>query len=150
MNCFFHPNSSAVSFCKKCNKGLCKSCASKYNPCLCDECFNNLKKSALIDTHSEFIATIFKGLISAIILTLLFRVLDKNTFDYSLSIIFFFFPFGWALITYIEQYLPTIFMSGPIFFIYLVFKFLFSILIGIPCFLFQVSKYIFKLYLNKK
>lgn len=28
MNCFYHPNTSAVGICKYCNRGICSECAS--------------------------------------------------------------------------------------------------------------------------
>lgn len=42
MNCYFHPNEPAVATCKECGKGLCRACAGKYDPPLCDACFEKL------------------------------------------------------------------------------------------------------------
>ncbi len=38
MKCFNHPEREAVATCQKCGKGLCKECAEKHTPCLCDSC----------------------------------------------------------------------------------------------------------------
>lgn len=38
MKCFNHTNIDAVATCVDCGKSLCKTCASKYEPILCDEC----------------------------------------------------------------------------------------------------------------
>ena len=43
MRCFNHEDREAVASCQKCGKGLCKECASKYTPCLCDECFARIQ-----------------------------------------------------------------------------------------------------------
>ena len=159
MNCFFHEELSAVASCTSCNKALCKSCASKYNPCLCDECFNietdlvkeeknKLKKDALIDTHTELISAILKGVIFSVLFSFLLKSIDPKGFNLSFSIFFFFIPFGWRFITYVEQWLPSLFMSGIFFLIYIAMKFTLSLIIGIPCFIYQILKYIAKLILN--
>ena len=155
MKCFFHESEDAVATCLNCGKSLCKVCAAKYNPCSCDECIElnqisieeqrkQKKKDALIDTNAEFIGSIIKGLIAAVILTLIFNVMDGEPIPTFMSVMFFFVPFGWTVITYMEQWFPIFIMSGPIFLIYIVFKLVFSVVLGIPCFLFQVIKYIFK------
>lgn len=41
MKCFYHEDREAVAQCVDCNKGLCKECASKYKPILCDDCYNS-------------------------------------------------------------------------------------------------------------
>ena len=39
MKCFYHEDREAVSQCVDCGKFLCKECASKYKPILCDDCY---------------------------------------------------------------------------------------------------------------
>lgn len=46
MKCFNHEDREAVASCQKCGKGLCKECASKYTPCLCDECFARIQQQS--------------------------------------------------------------------------------------------------------
>ena len=38
MKCFNHTDVEAVATCVDCGKSLCKECASKYEPILCDSC----------------------------------------------------------------------------------------------------------------
>lgn len=38
MDCFLHPGSAAVAQCNTCSKGLCRACASRFAPILCEEC----------------------------------------------------------------------------------------------------------------
>lgn len=38
MKCYYHPNQEIVATCTECGKGLCKACASKWEPVLCDDC----------------------------------------------------------------------------------------------------------------
>ena len=38
MKCFNHEDRDAVATCQKCGKGLCKECAAKHTPCMCDDC----------------------------------------------------------------------------------------------------------------
>ena len=44
MNCYHHPNRPAVAQCVDCHKGLCHTCASKYEIPICDECNNRRKR----------------------------------------------------------------------------------------------------------
>jgi len=160
MKCFYHQNKNAVATCQNCGKGLCKECAEKNIPCLCEDCKLIISKStedekkkrredALIDTTSEFIVAIVKGLIALLISYLIINKAMGIEFSkeyYSL----FFLPFGWALFTYLEQYLPPIFLGGVLFWIYLVVKLSASIILGIPCFIFQVIKFIIGIIKNRK
>ena len=43
MKCFNHEDREAAATCQRCGKGLCRACASKYTPCLCDECFEAIQ-----------------------------------------------------------------------------------------------------------
>ena len=92
MKCFYHEKKDAVGTCQNCGKGLCKECAGKYTPCLCDDCAVNIKlteenekeqrrKDALIDTTSEFIAAIIKGSIAVLIWYLIVNKAMDTPFD---------------------------------------------------------------------
>ncbi|MBQ6675301.1 MAG: hypothetical protein IJM75_04145 [Ruminococcus sp.] len=151
MNCFYHPDLISVASCQFCGKGLCRECAAKHSPCLCDECAELIKKdkqaqrrlkraNALIDTTSEFIKAIIIGLICSFGLSYLYGNISEV--DITLRILFFFIPFGWAMITYIEQWLPTIFLSGPFFLGYILIKMTASVFLGAICFAYQVIRYI--------
>lgn len=156
MKCYFHDDVEAVAVCQRCGKYLCKSCASRYNPCSCDECYDiefrehedfkmKKKKEALIDTIGEFGKAIVKGIIVTFILTLIFNSMGNDSIPISISLSFFFIPFGWTMITYLEQWLPVFFMSGIAFIIYLTFKAVLSMILGIPCFLYQFIKFMIKI-----
>jgi hypothetical protein len=43
MNCFYHPEETAVASCVDCGRGLCKTCASQYTIAICSDC--NLKRN---------------------------------------------------------------------------------------------------------
>lgn len=43
MKCFNHEEREAAATCQRCGKGLCKECASKYTPCLCDDCYEAIQ-----------------------------------------------------------------------------------------------------------
>lgn len=152
MKCFNHEDREVVATCQRCGKGLCKECASKYSPCLCEEChaalleqkaMRKIKKEndkkqkyldALVDTKSEFIKTCIWGVVWAIIL--------GSLVDYSfLGIVFFFLPFGWKLLTYLQSFIPITIIGSVIFWIVWIFmKSMLSIIIGIPAFVYQMIK----------
>ena len=85
MKCFNHTEREAVATCQKCGKGLCRECAEKYTPCMCDACAARTRqekkqqaqnkedqrrqkyKDALIDTRSEFIKTAVIGVLVGIL-----------------------------------------------------------------------------------
>ncbi len=161
MKCFYHEERDAVATCTRCNKGLCKECASLYNPCLCKECdlivenekkdyVEEKRKNALIDTTSEFIFAIVKGVVSLVIGYFVMNFIYNDSFSFFQVFYFFFLPFGWAVLTYLEQFFPTLILGGLIFWIYLIFKFVLSILLGIPCFIYQVFKFIVGIVSNRK
>lgn len=39
MKCYNHPERDAVAMCNVCGKFLCKECADKHNPIMCDDCY---------------------------------------------------------------------------------------------------------------
>lgn len=152
MKCFNHEDREVVATCQRCGKGLCKECASKYSPCLCEECHTaimedkatrkikkeNVKKQkyldALVDTKSEFIKTCIWGVVWVFIL----GSYAGNSFS---GIIFFFIPFGWKLLTYLQSFIPVSIIGSIIFwFAWIIMKAMLSIIIGIPAFIFQLLK----------
>lgn len=44
MKCFNHKDQEAVATCRHCGKSLCRECAGRYSPCLCDSCFEALRQ----------------------------------------------------------------------------------------------------------
>ena len=161
MKCYNHIELDAVATCQRCGKGLCRACASKYNPCLCDECAGFLQRDAqlmaqqeenekrqkyidaLVDTKSEFISTCIKGIVIAVIIFSFYCFEVKSTFGDSLAfaVICFFIPFGWHFITYLQSR-SSIFLIGNLLFwaFWYCAKALISLVIGIPCFIYQLIK----------
>ena len=161
MKCFYHEERDAVATCSRCNKGLCKECASLFNPCLCEECalimdneivnsMEQRRKDALIDTTSEFVFAIIKGIVAVVVGYFVMNAIYDGNVKLFDAWFFFFLPFGWAVFTYLEQFFPSVLLGGLLFWIYLVFKFVISIFLGIPCFIYQVIKFIIGLASNRK
>lgn len=168
MKCFNHPEREVVATCQKCGKGLCRECAEKYTPCMCNTCAAQLEQSrqqqaqnkenerkekyraALVDTRSEFLKTTVIGIIVAIIGTWWFaHDGELNSFgDYAnTSIVWFFVPFGWKFITYLQSFFPvSLFGTFWFWIIYIWVKVMLSMVVGIPAFIFQLVKSILTQY----
>ena len=168
MKCFNHPEREAVATCQKCGKGLCRECAQKYTPCMCDPCAAQIKQSqqqqaqkkeeqrkqkykdALVDTRSEFIKTAIIGVLIAI-LTVWFMTQTEYGVDEASFVdcvgffcLGFCVPFGWKFLTYLQSFFP-IFILGTFWFwlIYGAVKVVLSMIVGIPTFIYQLVKTIF-------
>ena len=87
MNCFYHPEQAAVAQCVKCMKGLCKDCATVYDPPYCESCAEKekleLEKSAEMDekalkflTNQDF----FDDLKQVILISVISLVLGLITY----------------------------------------------------------------------
>lgn len=166
MKCFNHPDREAVATCQKCGKGLCKECAQKYTPCMCESCAEKTQrdqqqqaqnkeeqrkqkyKDALVDTRSEFIKTAVIGIVIAFVyIWYSYRYQQSLSADYDLGtwIGLFFFcvcvPFGWKVLTYLQSFIPiSIFGTWWFWIIYIAVKACLSILVGIPAFFYQLVK----------
>ncbi len=165
MKCFNHPEREAVATCQKCGKGLCRECAEKYTPCMCDPCAGQTRRSqqqlaqnreeqrkqkykdALVDTRSEFIKTAVIGILIGILCAWFMKGEHKGLAftDYAgYFILGFFVPFGWKFLTYLQSFFPlSIFGTFWFWIIYGVVKLALSMLVGIPAFLYQLVKTIF-------
>lgn len=162
MKCFNHIEREAVATCQKCGKGLCKECAEKYTPCMCDTCAEQTRKNqqqqaqnkeeqrkqkykdALVDTRSEFIATSVIGVIVGILIVVWMRHDGSvNTFGDWLGFfcIGFCVPFGWKFLTFLQSFFPlSIFGTWWFWIIYGAVKLVLSMLVGIPTFIYQLVK----------
>lgn len=165
MKCFNHPDREAVATCQKCGKGLCRECAEKYTPCLCDTCAAQVKRSeqeqaknkeeqrkqkykdALVNTRSEFIKTAGIGIVVAIIGVWWTATQSQSGelygfLDYvGLFFGYFCIPFGWKFLTYLQSFFPiSLFGTWWFWFIYIVVKVFLSVFIGIPTFIYQLVK----------
>lgn len=163
MKCFNHPEREAVATCQKCGKGLCRECAEKHTPCLCDTCAAQMEvdrqqqaktkeeqrkqkyQDALVDTWSEFIKTAVIGIIVGIIFLCVPSLRGDGLDGFGDYVGYFFVafcvPFGWKFFTYLQSFIP-IFLIGTWWFwlIYLGVKACLSALVGIPCLFFQLVK----------
>lgn len=165
MKCFNHPEREAVATCQNCGKGLCRECAEKHTPCLCDICAVQIKRdeqeqakskeeekkekyrNALVDTRSEFVGTAVIGIIVGVLgvwwsATQTSSVEFNGFFDY-VGVFFGWFcvPFGWKFLTYLQSFIPiSLFGTFWFWFIYIAIKVFLSVLVGIPAFIFQLIK----------
>lgn len=161
MKCFNHENKDAVATCQHCGKALCKECAGKHSPCMCDECHERLLQNqqaqfraaeddrrqkyvnALVDTRSEFIRTCRFGVLFAVTAAILVMTGGAAGIGemLSCSVMFFFVPFGWKLLTYLQSFFPVFIIGTPMFWLgWFVAKIGISILAGIPAFAYQLFK----------
>lgn len=165
MKCFNHIDREAAATCQHCGKGLCRECAARYTPCLCEDCAQLLRKEqasrakaekidrrqkyldALVDTRSEFIRTcIFGVIVSAILCSLCLQASNPPGFGTMLlyAALFFFIPFGWKLLTYLQSFIPLMIIGTIWFWVFwIVLKAFISIVVGIPAFLYQLFKTFF-------
>ncbi|MGM9763088.1 MAG: hypothetical protein ACI3ZQ_03600 [Candidatus Cryptobacteroides sp.] len=58
MNCYFHPTKPAVAQCVDCHKGLCSTCAHKYDIPICDDCNRKRKINNVAHYITPFIICI--------------------------------------------------------------------------------------------
>lgn len=163
MECFNHTEREAVATCQRCGKGLCKECAEKHTPCLCDTCAAQIQrdqqqqaqnkedqrkqkyKAALVDTRGEFIKTAIIGIFFGIFFvwySVTQENVDASFIDYAAQFfVAFCIPFGWKFLTYLQSFFP-IFIIGTFWFwiIYGGVKVCFSAIVGIPAFIYQFVK----------
>lgn len=162
MKCFNHTEREAVATCQKCGKGLCRECAEKHTPCLCDTCAAQIQqdqrqqdqskeerrkqkyKEALVDTRSEFIKTVIGGIFVGILLVW-FMKSEYPDLTAAMCAYYFFIgicvPFGWKILTYLQSFFPlSIFGTFWFWIIYGVIKLGLSMFIGIPAFIYQLVK----------
>lgn len=170
MKCFNHEEREAVATCQRCGKALCKECASKYTPCLCDGCYNAIQREkqiqaqnaenarkqkyidSLVDTKEEFKETCMLGIginviiIVVAVLTALFS--GDSIFEYAIGMLtyapfMFAIPFGWKLFSYSQsqEYFPLFILANPLsYVVWLCVKIGLSAVFGIPAFIYQAIK----------
>lgn len=120
------------------------------------------RTGGLVDTVSEFLTSILIGIVVAAItyfaITFLFKWMhdgalyaDDKEVAFFFAAAFFFAPYGWNIITYVfDTLLPFRFLGSLdvvliIHLLLLVVKAFFSILIGVPCFVFLLIRFVIKL-----
>lgn len=145
MKCFYHPEVDAVATCVECGKGLCSECAVKYKEMECDDCSvkhkTKIKGASWLEIAicvAVFIATFiyFKYQGSNLEATLVFSWLFCGA------------PFGWKTLNKIT---PSVFLFLPIigWLIFLIFKGILSIVVGIVAMPVSIVMAIVKIVRNK-
>ena len=164
MKCFNHEDREAVASCQKCGKGLCKECASKYTPCLCDECFARIQQqsaqqaqaaeenrkrkyiASLTYTRGEFFKTCLYGVLLAGGL-LAFTAMGETPFeqiwkDFKITWPYLFcIPFGWRVTGAFKQNAPLALLNNT--WAMLAFygvQIAIAFTLGIPCFIYMFVK----------
>lgn len=165
MKCFYHVDREATATCQHCGKGLCRECAARYTPCLCEECAQILRQEqasraraekndrrqkyidALVDTRSEFIRTCIYGVVlAAVICWICAQGSTPPSAGQLLSyaVMCFFVPFGWKILTYLQSFMPlTIIGTAWFWVLWVMIKAVASMVIGVPAFIYQLFKTFF-------
>lgn len=168
MKCFNHEQRDAVAACQRCGKGLCKECASKYTPCLCESCFQALRREdraqqaaaaqrrresrlqKLTFTRNDLIISCVLGVPLAVY-TIYMIVAESYGFDVENILVIpwmFCMPAGWRTMSKWIRAGQTggniIFMDTDsalyLFIAHLLLRLAGAMFLGIPAFLFQVYK----------
>ena len=153
MKCFYHEEKDAVATCTVCGKALCKECAAAHTPCICADCYESRQKSeqqekqakyrdALIDTTTEFTRACVLGLVVGMVTV---SIIIESGLPLPMYLVYFLLsftvPFGWKLITYLQSFFRFFLIAPVTFWIaWYIFKFMMSMFIGIPAFLYQLFK----------
>ena len=170
MKCFYHEDREAAATCQRCGKGLCRECAAKYTPCLCDDCYeaiqaeNHAQKVAAVEGRRQsrlerLNFTVGDLIVNCVLGAVLFGILffaseetHRSTW-LSLMPIVFCMPAGWRTVSRwlrageeMRGIVRTYEESGATLVAEFLLKCVLSWFLGIPCILFQV----FKVFLAKR
>jgi len=107
MNCFNHPEETAVATCIDCGKGLCKSCASLYQMPICNECNLKRVKSVKGNLLRVYLPSIILFIAGLVIGTINGSFVTGIMLGWVSAGI----PWGWKIITFIQ---PRMFLFLPI------------------------------------
>lgn len=99
MHCYRHANRSVAGYCTDCGKFLCSECASKYSPCLCDDCYDSRLKNNKADRRKLFFRRFIIGIIIALIAGAFAHDSLGNETIY-LSGALFFLPYGASILSF--------------------------------------------------
>jgi hypothetical protein len=137
MNCFYHPEQTAVAQCGDCGKGLCTSCASLFSPPVCKACFNRRVNFSRSEIIKEMLITFgFGAILTFFLLKGGMFQLDFSSYPKSavlMTILTFYavsgiIP-GWKALTAIT---PHVFLSLPLlgWLFYFLIKFILAFFVG--------------------
>lgn len=164
MRCYYHADREAVAVCSHCGKALCRDCADMFHPCMCVQCFNYEQDKLLMAQKAEqdrvaaeqqeqrnaelgafVIHAAVGALIALFVLVYLRRSLESSGGVWLVLLMALFgfcAPFGWGTITH---FVSTRDDGGSSFIVFgiasillLWLKAMFSFIIGVPCFSYQL------------
>lgn len=147
MYCYNHPDRDAVATCCKCGKSLCKECADKYHPCLCDNCYKVLRQKEIDDlkaARKQLIKTFAISCALAFVCAMITTSSGSESFPWVFTVIAFFAPWGWGYGNLFG--LRWFFNTNPagciIMVLFYLFKAIVSAIIGVFCFIAALIKYV--------
>lgn len=148
MKCYYHPELDAVASCQHCGKHLCKECADKYSPILCDDCYKKLRQEEhdrLREARSRIENTIIISILVAIAAFFICIFFIETGIEGAIiaTLIAFFAPFGWNYANLLG--LTWFFNMNPAGCLFMVIVYLFrailASIIGVFCFIAAIVKY---------
>lgn len=144
MKCYYHPDREIVATCTECGKGLCKECASKWEPCLCNDCAGErLQSKRQTLKHSIMLGVVITivGIVWGIVSAIQHGRADFLFMGIALGYAFGGIPNGWTALSKIQ---PSMFLFLPAigWFIYVFIKGFLSVIIGLFAFPLNIYRYI--------
>lgn len=136
MKCYYHSDREIVATCTECGKGLCKECASKWEPTLCDDCAKGHIDEKR-NTQKKIIGLSMGILVAGVVIGIIMAIQDKRVDNFGLCLVMslavIFAVNGWQWLNRIQ---PAMFMFLPImgWFIYFFVKFFVAIFVGTVAF----------------
>lgn len=147
MKCFNHTDVEAVATCVDCGKSLCKECASRYEPILCDSCAaaRQARHNAGVQEYkSGILGDIIKSVILFAIGFVVNIFVSGFNVGYCIGLGYSFaaFPYGWRALNKIT---PDIFLFMPLvgWVIYFIIKTVLSLVVGWFAMPIQIIRLIF-------
>lgn len=136
MKCYYHPDREIVATCTECGKGLCKACASKWDPTLCDDCAKvriDEKRAALKKSVALSVAALIVGVVIGVIMAVQDQQISYLWTGLVLALAFVFVVNGWQWLNRIQ---PSMFLFLPVigWLFYFGFKFLLAYFVGVVAF----------------
>ena len=158
LNCMYHDDRPAVAQCVVCGVGLCKECAEKYEPIVCEKCAEQVQTDEQKSLRRRFICIcVIFGLFA--VLGVVSLILSFVTFDFKagfeglLGMLFLGWEFsglpsGWRAVSKIKL---EAFLALPIlgWLMYFALKVMLAAFVGLIAMPIDVIKYIMSVRKNK-
>lgn len=143
MKCYYHPEQEIVATCTECGRGLCKACASKWEPILCDDCAK-LRIDEKRVWLKRSVDWSFGLLIAGVVIGLIMAIQDKRADNFllcmELAFAAVFIINGWQSLSRIQ---PQMFLILPVvgWMFYFGFKAMLSMFVGVVVFPINVYRF---------